>query len=447
MSNRGSVLPPVTRESSRPVQKKLDDRTVRNLKAPSSGRLEIWDTLLPGFGLRVTDNDARTYFVMYRIGFGTGRKQRRYRIGDARAMSLAEARHAARQALGKVERGVDPAADRVHVQGARVDADSFAAVATAYLERYVKKQTRASTYRETKRILNVDVIPAWGTRPIATITRRDINAILDTITDRGAEVQANRVLARLRTLFAWAVERDYLSASPVVRMKPPTKERSRDRALSEDEIRWFWQATGELGWPFGPLFRLLLVTAQRRDEVASIAWPELDFERRVWTIPREKAKNDRAHDVALSALALEIISDQPEVDPRLVFTTNGKHPVSGFSRGKTRVDALMNAARRKALKLPEGEDAIQDWILHDLRRTAATGMAGLGIAPHVVDKILNHVSGTIRGVAAVYNRHGYEAERAAALEAWGSYIESLIRPAAAPNVAGLAKRGQGDAGH
>lgn len=422
------------------MQKKLDDRTIRNLKAPSSGRLEIWDALLPGFGLRVTDKDARTYFIMYRIGFGAGRIQRRYRIGDAKAMDLAEARETARQALGKVERGIDPAANRVHVQGAQVNADSFAAVATAYLERYVKRRTRASTYRETKRILDVDVIPAWGARPIASITRRDINAVLDTLTDRGAEVQANRVLARLRTLFAWAVEKDYLPASPVVRMKAPTKERTRDRALNEDEIRQFWQATGELGWPFGPLFRLLLVTAQRRDEVAGLAWAELDFERRVWTIPRDRTKNDRAHEVALSELALEIIADLPTVDEKLVFTTNRKHPVSGFSRGKTRVDALMDAVRRKASRLPEGEDGMQDWILHDLRRTAATGMAGLNIAPHVLDRVLNHVAGTIRGVAAVYNRFAYESERAVALEAWGSYIESLIRPAPVANVVRLAKR-------
>jgi integrase len=416
------------------VRKKLDDRTIQNLKAPSFGRLEIWEALLPGFGLRVTDKNTRTWFIMYRTGFGVGRKQRRYRIGDAKAMNLAEAREAARQARGKIERGGDPAADRVYVQGAHVNADSFAAVATAYLERYVKKQTRASTYRETKRILDVDVIPAWGARPITSIARRDVIAVLDTLTDRGAEVQANRVLARLRTLFAWAVEKDYLSSSPAVRMKAPTKERTRDRVLNDVEIRWFWQATGELDWPFGPLFRLLLVTAQRRDEVAGLAWSELNFERRVWTIPRERAKNDRTHAVALSALALEIIAELPKVDEALVLTTNGRAPVSGFSRGKRRVDALMNAARRKQMSLPEGEDGVEPWILHDLRRTAATGMAGLNIAPHVVDKILNHVSGTIRGVAAVYNRFAYEPERAVSLEAWGSYIEALIRPAPTSNV-------------
>jgi integrase len=424
------------------MKKKLDDRTIRNLKPPPSGRLEIWDKLLPGFGLRVTENDVRTYFVMYRTGFGEGRKQRRYRLGDAKIMTLGEAREAARTALNKVVRGIDPAEDRVPVQGIQMAPDSFAAAAATYLDRNVRKNTRPPTYREAKRIFDVDLIPAWGARPIATVTRRDIDAVLNGIVDRGAEVQANRVLARLRTFFNWAVDKEYVAASPVARMKPPTRERARDRALDDDEIRWFWQATGQLGWPFGPLFRLLLVTAQRRDEISGMTWSELDLERRVWTIPRERAKNDRAHDVALSQLALEIIAELPMVDRVLVFTTNGKQPVSGFSRAKVRLDALMNRIRRDQLRGAAGAAQIEDWILHDLRRTAATGMAGLATGPHIVDKVLNHVSGAIRGVAAVYNRHGYEKERAAALEAWAAHIACLIRPApAGSNIVPLLRAG------
>jgi len=417
------------------MQKKLTDTTLRNLKPPASGRLEVWDKLLPSFGIRISDKDARSWQIMYRVGFGEGRKQRRYRLGDAKLMSLGEAREAARKALGKVERGGDPAAERVQVQGVQAASDSFAAVAEAYLQRYVKKNTRASTYRETKRILDVDLIPLWGGKPIANIARRDVDELLDTIADRGAKVQANRTLATLKTMFRWATEKEYMAASPIERMRPPTKERTRDRALSDDEIRWFWQAAGELAWPFGPLFRLLLLTGQRRDEVSGMAWGELDFERRVWTLPRERSKNDKAHDTALSQLALEIIAELPYLSDTLVFSTNGANPVSGFSRAKSRLDAIMDRLRRE-----EGGGAIEPWILHDLRRTSATGMAGLGVAPHVVDKTLNHTSGTIRGVAAIYNRHEYMAERAAALEAWSSYIEGLIRPAPASNVVRLAHR-------
>jgi integrase len=414
------------------MQKKLDDRTIRSLKPPPSGRLEIWDKLLPGFGVRITENDARTYFVMYRVGFGEGRKQRRYRLGDAKLMTLAEARDAARTALNKVERGIDPAADGASVQGVRVAPDRFAAAADSYLAKYVKKNTRPSTYRETQRIFSVDLIPVWGARPVAGIRRPDVEAVLDGIAARGAEVQANRVLARLRTFFNWAVDKEYLPSSPVSRMKPPTRERARDRALGENELQWFWQATGELGWPFGPVFRLLLVTAQRRNEVAGMAWSELDLEQRIWTIPRGKAKNDRAHVVALSELALETIADLPKTDERLVFTTNGKHPVSGFSRAKARLDALVGKLRSHRMPRDHGDP--DPWILHDLRRTAATGMARLGVAPHVVDRILNHDSGTIRGVAAVYNRHTYESERASALEAWGDYLTRSIRHVPANNL-------------
>ena len=418
------------------MQKKLDDRTIRALKPPSSGRLEVWDTLLPAFGLRVTEGDARTYFVMYRApGFGKARKQRRLKIGDAKIMSLGDAREAARKALSKVASGVDPKAEQKTIRGAQVNRDSFAAVAEAYLQRYVKKNTRASTYRETKRILDVDLIPLWGGKPIASIARRDVDELLDTIADRGAKVQANRTLAVLKTMFRWATEKEYIAASPIERMRPPTKERTRDRALSDDEIRFFWKATAELGWPFGSLFRLLLLSAQRRDEIAGMTWGEFDFEKRVWTLPRERSKNDKAHDLALSALVLEIIAELPYLSDTLVFSTNGRNPVSGFSRAKSRLDAFMDGLRRE-----EGGNAIEPWILHDLRRTAATGMAGLGVAPHVVDKILNHTSGTIRGVAAIYNRHEYLAERAAALEAWAAYVEGLIRPAPATNVIQLPAR-------
>jgi integrase len=425
------------------MRKKLTDAVI-STKPPKVGRLEFWDTHLPGFGLRITDKGARSYFVMYRVDRPEGRLLRRLKIGDAKVIDLAQARKNAREKLGLVASGIDPAEQRPVPSAAP---DTFRTVAESYLRQYVAKNTRASTFKETKRILDVDVIPAWGDKPIAGIAKRDVEALLDTIADRGAEVQANRTLARLRTLFNWAVEKDHLTDSPVVRMRPRVKEHPRDRALSDDEIRWFWQACEEIGWPFGPLFQLLLLTAQRRDEVGTIEWPEIgDIEKRLWSIGRQKAKNDRAHDVHLSELAVEIISALPKMDgTSLVFTTNSTTPVSGFSRAKENLDAAMRRARRRSLGLPEDDEAylkalalrrgkeppeeIAEWILHDLRRTAATGMARLNIPPHVVDKVLNHVSGTIRGVAAVYNRFGYVEERKAALEAWGRYVAGLVRPA------------------
>jgi integrase len=411
--------------------------------------LELWDSLLPGFGLRVTDKNARTYFVMYRAP--EDRKQRRLKIGDAKIMSLGEAREAARDALRKVAHGVDPAEER-RLSFKVSNVGTTRAVATDYLERYVKKSTRPSTFKETKRTFDVDVLPAWGSRPFGSITRRDAGELLDAIRSRGAEVQANRTLTRLKTFFRWALDEEVITVSPVARMKPLTREISRDRVLSDDEIGWFWSACDEIGWPFGPLFQLLLVTAQRRDEVGTMTFGELDLERRMWLIPREKAKNNRAHEVALSERALAIIAELREArggiaeqkEPLLVFTTNGKTPISGFSRAKERLDAKMEALARKARGLPEDNDTyrkalklkggqslprlVPEFILHDLRRTAATGMARLNVSPHIVDKVLNHTSGTIRGVAAVYNRFEYLAERGAALEAWGRYIDNLLVP-------------------
>jgi integrase len=429
---------------------KLTDKLVSNRKPPESGRLELWDSLLPGFGLRVTDKNARTYFVMYRALTAEGRKQRRLKIGDAAIVSLGEAREAAREALRKVAHGVDPAEDKGPSNVAAVG--NVRAAAADYLERYVKKNTRPGTFKETKRTFDVDVLPVWGARPVGSITRQDVGKLLDTIAGRGAEVQANRTLTRLKTFFSWLLDEEVISVSPVARMKPRTRETSRDRALSDDEIRLFWLACDRMGWPFGPLFQLLLLTAQRRDEVGTMTFGELDLEHHLWVIPREKAKNDRAHEVSLSDHALAIIAELQRMRGRIaelknspfVFTMNGRTPVSGFSRAKERLDAEMerlarmarglpedDAACRKALKLKGGEELprlVPEFILHDLRRTAATGMARLNIAPHVVDKVLNHTGGAIRGVAAVYNRFEYSAERRAALEAWGRYIDNLLAP-------------------
>jgi integrase len=283
-----------------------------------------------------------------------------------------------------------------------------------------------------KRTLERDVLPAWGNLPISSITRAHAISLIDAIAASGAKVQANRTLSRLRHLFNWAVERGRLPSSPIIGMKAPTKERARDRTLTDNELRWFLKSCKNIGWPFGPLAKLLLLTAQRRDEVGGIEWSEIDFDKKAWTIPRHRAKNDRSHEVHLSDAALSVLRSIPRVGNGVVFAVSGR-AVSGFSHGKKRLDAAMLTAQRDELGAQAEE--IPHWILHDLRRTAATGMARLNIAPHVVDKVLNHVSGTIRGVAAVYNRFEYLEERRAALEAWGRYVANLVAPAPANVVA------------
>jgi integrase len=427
---------------------KLTQPAVDKLKPPASGRVEFWDSQLPGFGLRVSDRGRKTWIAMYRVNG----KLVRETIGTAAIIpNVGDARARARESLQKAQSGINPvearrtssakAAQEASVRAAQ----TFAAGADRYLKEYVEKNTRPATLKETRRIIERDVKPRWATTAIRDIARQDVNELLDEIADRGALVQANRTLARLKTLFSWALDEDLIDNDPTARVRRRIKESARDRALSDDEIRLFWAGCEKLGWPFGPMFKLLLLTAQRRDEVGGMEWTEIEpREKRVWAIPREKAKNDRAHEVHLSELAIEIIDGLPKISrPRVddagsepspyVFTTNGERPVSGFSKAKERLDnhmmQLLRAELEEAGKDP-GKAEIDGWILHDLRRTAA-GMARLNIAPHVVDRILNHVSGTIRGVAAVYNRHAYLEERKAALEAWGRYVESLVRPGAA----------------
>ena len=173
--------------------------------------------------------------------------------------------------------------------------------------------TKPSTWKELRRQLEVDVFPKWRDRPIAVITRQDVAGLLQQIADRGSPVQANRTLARLRTLFKWAMDEEVIASDPAARVRKVIKETARDRALGDEEVRLFWAGCEKLGWPFGPMFELLLLTAQRRDEVGSMEWAEITLDKRLWTIPREKAKNDRTHEVHLSEPAFEIINNLPRI--------------------------------------------------------------------------------------------------------------------------------------
>jgi integrase len=389
---------------------RLTQAAVERLKAPAKGRVVHWDNHLPGFGLRITEKDARSWVAMYRV---SGKLVMETLGQFARIPKVDEARQLARNAMQRAASGEHPteAKKRRQHETEKAAASTFKAAAERYVQSYAKKNTREPTWREVERQLRVDVFPFWADRRIKSITRHDVARLLQRIEDRGSPIQANRQRARLHTLFEWAVRQDLIETNPVAKVDKVIKEKARDRVLTDEELVAFWGACDRLGWPFGALYKLLLVTAQRRSEVAGMTWSELDLEKRVWTIPRERAKNDRAHTVHLSDLAVEIIDGLPRQKSRFVFTTNGERHVSGYSRSKATLDRAMGT---------------EDWILHDLRRTAATGMARLNIPPHVVDKILNHTSGTIRGVAAVYNRFEYIDERKAALLAWSGYIEGLI---------------------
>ncbi len=424
--------------------KKLTDLFVERAPVPACGRTEYFDAGFPGLALRVTEKGRKSWSLFYRLN---GRL-RRFTIGRYPAIKPAVARREANTALERVRMGIDPAEEkRARRDKPLPQTETFEALVQDYLERHLRKNTATATYQEAKRDLESNVIPKWRGRQTSSISRRGAIDLIDSLVERGVEIQANRTLARLRALFNWAIEKDRIAASPVDQMKPPTKERARDRALTDDEVRWFWQACDEIGWLFGTVFKLLLLTAQRRDEVGGMKWTEIDLDKRTWTLPRSRAKSDRGHEVHLSDAAIEVLRSLPQSSSGangrdLVFTVTGTTAVSGFGNAKQRMDAAMRGARRRLLGEPEDDEGrrrwlgipadkplpveIPDWRLHDLRRTAATGMARLNIAPHVVDKVLNHSGGTIRGVAAVYNRFAYLDERRAALEAWGRFITAVV---------------------
>jgi integrase len=240
--------------------------------------------------------------------------------------------------------------------------------------------------------------------------------LLDSVKKR-APVMATNVFAVIRKLFSWSVARDIIAASPCVGVETPAVVESRDRVLTDDEIKRLWSAAGELGHPFGHITKFLLLTGQRRDEVAGMAWGEIDA--RLWTIPKERAKNSKTHDVPLSDAALAVL-DEVRLAPRvyspngLMFTKTGETPASGFSKAKTQLDKRMGTG-------------VPPWRLHDIRRTVATGMQKLHIPLEVTEAVLNHISGSRAGIVGIYQRHEYFDEKRQALETWGRYVTALVK--------------------
>lgn len=277
---------------------------------------------------------------------------RKLTIGSFPRIDLKNARQAAERALSKVAQGADPAIDKREAKLAAQkpnDRDLVENVVGRFIERYAKPNTRETSWRETERVLKKEVVGAWKGRPLSQITRADVYGILDGIVDRGSPILANRALAALRRMCSWAVERGVIDASPCEKVKAPAPERSRDRVLSDGELQAFWGGCDDIGWPFGPLFKLLVLTGQRRDEVGQMCWREIDLTKRTWTLPKERVKNNVEHVVPLSAQAAAILAALPRVHSRegFIFTTNGERPVSGFSTAKDRIATFNEGCDRR----------------------------------------------------------------------------------------------------
>lgn len=429
------------------MTKLLTDRFVQSAKA-GSARREIPDGGT-GLYLVVQPSDAKSWALRYRY-HGTPKK---LTIGRYPLFGLKDARDKARAAKDKLDHGIDPATEKAEAKAR--EPDLVRNIGATFIERYCKPRLRTST--EIERMLELHVYPKIGDRDIKTITRRDVLDVLDAMAAGGATVRCNRVLAAMRRLFGWAVERDILEMSPVAGVKAPAPERARDRVLADDELRAFLCGCDRLGDPFGCMFKLLLYTAARRDEVASMSWSELDLKEASWMLPGERTKNGRRVDIPLSNPAIAVIGGlrsesrcdgNGESDSRLdkapksnlLFPsrrTPGR-PASGFGRAKERLDQLMvEELRKDAERRSDSPEDVKlpPWRLHDLRRTAASGMARLGVGIHVVERLLNHVSGsTTGGIVAVYQQHDFRDEKRAAVETWGQFLEGLVSGQAGSNV-------------
>jgi integrase len=400
-------------------------------------REEVPDGKGRGLYLVIQPSGAVSWALRYRAD-GSSRK---LTLGQYPALGLATARKRAAEALGQVAGGKDPARTKTAARAAaKAETDKVERVVELFVERYAKPKTR--DWRETERMLAKEVAGRWKGKRLSEITRAQVNAMLDEIVDRGTPIRANRVFAQFRKMCKWAIGRGIIERSPCEGVTAPSPENKRERVLGDVEVKLVWEAAGPLGWPFGPIVKLLLLTGARRDEVAGMRWSEINLGARTWTIPRARSKNDRAYEIPLSDTVMAVLESLPRIGDRVdfVFSTTGRTAVSGFSRMKANVDAAIAERLREEAKargaVPE---AMPDWILHDLRRTVATNLQRLGVRLEVTEAVLNHVSGSRAGIVGVYQKHDYAAEKRAALMAWATRLAEIVSgEAQASNVVELA---------
>ena len=404
----------------------LTDRHVRALR-PGATAKDVWDTQQRGLMVRVLPSGRVEFAIRYRI-YG---RRRRLKLGSYPAVSLQEARIRARKAQSAIDDGKDPAGERQAAKAAQTD--TVAALAEDYLKKHARKFKRSAA--EDERVLTADVLPAWGERSVRTLTRRDVRVLIDRVADRGAGIMANRVLALVRKMLNFAVDHDWLEANPAARVKKPTREVSRERVLTDVEIRRVWRvlehfpitaerpapgrkaAKGSVADPICPIspalaaaLKIRLLTAQRGGEIVLMKWSDVDLETGWWTIPATDTKNAEPHRVPLVERARAIIrAQQTDEGDEFVFVGRG---ASLRDRAKK-----APAAIARVLKV--------DFRGHDLRRTAATRMAAAGVPRDHIAKVLNHVEGGARATR-VYDRHSYDAEKRLALEAWDRTLTAIL---------------------
>lgn len=401
----------------------LTQKSIDNL-APAAARKEIPDGLVRGLFLIIQPSGKRSWALRYRAA---GRPKK-LTLGPYPTIGLKAARDAAASALLRIQTGADPATEkraaRVAPKPAAPD-DLVEIVASKFMAQHVRRNLRPRSVAEVTRIFDNDILPAFSARRLSEIRRAEIHDMLDSIIGRGAPVLANRTLAWFKRMCTWSIERGIIDTSPALGMRPPSIETARDRVLSDDELVAVWRAAETIGWPYGDFVKLLILSGQRRSEVANLTWRELDLDKLIWTLPAARAKNGVEHAIPLSDSVADILMSLPRIaGSEFVFTFDGEAPIKGFSVVKHRL----------AGHLPGGMTA---WTLHDLRRSFASGCARLGVGIHIVEKLLNHTGGSFAGIVKVYQRHEFADEKAVAMQTWARHVHALVTGDAGGNVVTL----------
>jgi len=409
------------------MAKPLTTKAIENLK-PSAARREIPDGEVRGLYLQIFPSGKASWCFRYRFAGRT----RKLTIGLSPEIGLKDARDLARKAYLTVAGGEDPAEQKQASKAAMrtpIEHDLVEKVAAQFLARHVKGLA-PKTVSEVTRMMAKDIVPVWRGRRLSQIAKADVHALLDGIVDRGAPVQANRTHAWLKIMCNFAVQRGLIEVSPITGIKAPGgQETPRDRILADSELRALWGAADALEQPYRGVVQLLVLTGQRRGEVSGLTWREIDLETKLWTLPAGRAKNGVEHAIPLPDQAVEILKSIPRVaGSEFVFTISGRSHIRGYGIIKRRLDGLMPAD-------------VAPWVFHDIRRTVASGMARLGVNLPVIEKLLNHVSGSFGGIVSVYQHHDFAEPKRAAMTAWANFVEQLVNGEPAGNVVSIKARG------
>jgi integrase len=386
---------------------KLTISEIAKLKLNPGVKDKIWfDDAVPGFGYRMRESGKRTFVFQYQIG----RKKRRLVIGSAAALKPDKAREIAADHHADVRQGIDPLAEKAIRQAEA--ALSFEAVAERYLARQ-QERLRPRSYTEAERHIQKYSAPL-NRLPISSIDQGMIASRIGAIADVAGNVTANRVRASLSALFSWAMKEGLAKNNPVANTNKHA-EQSRDRVLTDAELAIIWNACRDD--QYGSIVKLLMLTGQRLTEISDLRWSEVNDQKRLIDLPGARCKNGRPHQVPLSTTAAGIIASQPKIEGRDLMFGYGDRPFAGWTHAKAKLDERIAELNGKPLP---------HWTPHDLRRTCATRMGDLGIAPHVIEAVLNHVSGHRSGIAGIYNKSLYTAEKAQALTLWADHVAAVI---------------------